>query len=716
MIQFFPSIKNDISVKRAEIKPYTNNPFRLRNQPGKDTVSFKSIFRITEISGIPSAYSRIIMVSSKEQKEFGLLISALRGEGLQKELDTSFKKRRHSLEKTISKILIQKSKEYPDKNVQELLQQMAPMAEKRIAPIQLRILKAARKEAKRGLEGKTQDIVLENLKKARTAILLNNEHFFKRKKIIDSIKDISKAEKNQNNHESLQNITEILLKLPNSRNHQDSFIVKYQRRSSREIGEKLIEPYTSTKEHIIPSNDQGGFLAVMAMENWERSDEPFHELVIRRPKIVRNIIHQFNVIEQKIRHGEIADPNNYLYETSEKLYTASDHFIDLHYKKTTKPPIQNNPIIATAIKETGIKTVNRSKKLPENTKIPQPKTKTPNTFIENSKKTYLSSEDKLKEQSKLKEKQFRSAKRVEILAKNLLQEEENNIVLKDLDIIRTSINTAMPLKREQISNPYIKWSDKQAETVSSVLKQMEKHFSELKEVTKQQKFKKTEKQRLSKEEKTSILLRTARKLIKTKILNQEHSAVEKDLATLEAAIKNNQTVKPEEISSPFINTKKELDNHKILRQIVINLSAQPNAKELKANILSPQKNNRIQIPSSLTEESPDNEIIKFFEASLKKLRRNATEPKIKRILDPKTNTRKKVKIEAPSIKDEMINSLKNTKAFLEQQGSFGFNSPNFINYLKDLASKDSNVHNNSLYRGIITNLSKLLNSEKELAA
>lgn len=354
MIQFTPFFRSDTSLNKVENKPYSSSSFRLGNRFTCDEVSFKKTFIITDFPQLPCAYTREIMLTTREQKEFGALIPSLKGKNLQEKLLKTFQNRWDYLEKNIALFLAKKAQVYPEKNIQEILQILAVGAEKKISNIQLKILQRAEIYTIKNMPlGNSRENVLENLKKAQEAIFLKKEkNIFKRKKVLGSIIEIEQNEKNAINKVHLKKIIEIVDKLPNSLKSKWAFIVKYQRRESREIGERLLNPYISTKDHIIcksdkknTSSDPWNFLAVSGHINWLRGSMPFDKFVAKNPWVIPNITYQLKVIKEFIEKNKIESLRTYIPDVSQNLYIQSKGMIDLPYREFStvfiKKPVQS---------------------------------------------------------------------------------------------------------------------------------------------------------------------------------------------------------------------------------------------------------------------------------------------------------------------------------------------------------------------------------------
>lgn len=567
MIQLFPFIKNDTSVKKAEIKPYTKSPFRLIPQSLGDEVCFKgnplkrTPFKLIRESGIPDAYNGEIMVSTREQEAFGISVAKQTGKGLQKLLSSTFKKQKiDTLEKKLANLFAAKAGLYPEKNLQEILKELALTEEKKLIEIQLKILEKATDAAQQGLKNKLKNTVLEHLINSKKNILeKGNKPFFDKQQNIYPLIKLSKIERNntnQTNFVGLKTIIEILSDLPTVGNNKSAFIVEYQRHCSDKIAERLINPYTATTDHIDLFCKGGvskkrNYLAVMNLENARRQDKPFDIYITENPEIPQHIVHQFSVIEQKIKSNELIGYENYLPSVSETIFNKSKGKIDLEYRKLlpdlekAKPSLQKNN----------------------------------------------------------QETQSRLFKKTLSLVINRIPEECQDMPLQDLEKIQEAIQKNITIRKEELDSSFAKFHEGAATTNLSLLTKIVEHLETLPDPT-------LEKQSVSKSlavskpkppastpKKAVIsnpilpsvtidkkemefrsqhyrLIAKIHKLVRKKLPNTHQMIILRDLKTIQKAITDKTVVEKNTIISPFIgiSENKNNTNFLILEQTAINLS------------------------------------------------------------------------------------------------------------------------------------------------
>lgn len=213
----------------------------------------------------------------------------------------------HHVEKRVFHILKKLNKKNPDATLAQLLVQEAPKHFKRLQMRQLRILDKIDIYSM-ALSGDLKTKINALSSNARGQILSVadskdiNAQYFKRKLFINPIRELMDA--NPDNA-TLKLIYQSVEKLPNSKNDLDSFVIKYFRRSSREIGQRLVSPSVSTVEHLLPvakegENDIRNYLPECAHCNGERHDMFLHKWIQKHPEMLSNILVTVKEIFSKI--------------------------------------------------------------------------------------------------------------------------------------------------------------------------------------------------------------------------------------------------------------------------------------------------------------------------------------------------------------------------------------------------------------------------------
>lgn len=333
MLITFSPIKNEL------IKPKSAccaSPIRLqlKSQPTVDQVNFGYGFCLKNIPNLPCAYCGAIMVSQKEQMQFEKFIADAKGQDLQRALTRMFGDKKPCVEKEMAEEFVRASKQEPDKNLKELIFKMLKPAEEKIIAKQKGILNQA-KDFSDNLIGEGKVFAKRDFDITNKLIENSNDDCsFKRKNILYAFKRLSKIETNPGNVQVFEKMIDVLKTLPTSGTDKNAFIVKYQRRTSREIGERLLNPYISTAEHIHPFSDKGAseasnYLLVDAKCNENRGDGPFSDFIEKNPNVIGFIKKNIATIVQKIKRGIIRDMDDYPLKVTNNLKIESNGKINI---------------------------------------------------------------------------------------------------------------------------------------------------------------------------------------------------------------------------------------------------------------------------------------------------------------------------------------------------------------------------------------------------
>lgn len=258
--------------------------------------SFEST-SLTSLRGIHCPCCGLLMVTMEDFSK--ILIEQNLSGSSKKALESvaKFSASMHHVEKRVFHILEKLSKENPGATLAQLLVQEAPKHFKNLQIRQLRVLD----------EIDIYSIALPEDIKAKLSVLSStaraqilsvadsnniNSKYFKRKMFVNPVRELMEA---NSDNPILKKIYAAAEKLPNSTNDVDSFVIKYFRRSSREIGQRLVSPSLSTVEHILPvakdgENDIRNYLPECAYCNGERHDTFLHKWIQKNPKMLKNIL------------------------------------------------------------------------------------------------------------------------------------------------------------------------------------------------------------------------------------------------------------------------------------------------------------------------------------------------------------------------------------------------------------------------------------------
>ncbi len=163
--------------------------------------------------------------------------------------------------------------------------------------------------------------------KCRTIILSDDEQdTFKRKIFLNSLGEIIP---NENEREIFANIKNKALFLPTSESSKNAFVVKYSKRSHKEIVRRIFISSTGSIEHITPAslgglNTIGNFLLTCASGNRYRENMPLEDYIKRHPKITQYMQMYIDDIIREIHNGNLKGNETYPYKIKKKLFEESN--------------------------------------------------------------------------------------------------------------------------------------------------------------------------------------------------------------------------------------------------------------------------------------------------------------------------------------------------------------------------------------------------------
>ncbi|MBQ2984602.1 MAG: hypothetical protein IJD57_07395 [Candidatus Gastranaerophilales bacterium] len=168
--------------------------------------------------------------------------------------------------------------------------------------------------------------VREKTTKCRQIIISENEKdFFKRKIFLASLEGIIPKE---NEREIFADIKNKALFLPTSESSKNAFVVKYSKRTQKEIARRLFIASTATIEHITPAslggtNNIGNFLLTSASGNRYRENMPLVEYIKRHEKIPQYTQAYIDCVIEEIHKGNMQGSETYPYIIKKKLFEES---------------------------------------------------------------------------------------------------------------------------------------------------------------------------------------------------------------------------------------------------------------------------------------------------------------------------------------------------------------------------------------------------------
>lgn len=359
LITFASQRHEPIKIKSKFCTPASN--LQLKNQPACDQINFGQKnnsyeFALKKISGLPCAYCGKIMHTNQEQKLFGVEIAELTGKKLRDKLAFLRASPEVPFEQNIANLLTEKSKELSGENIQELLIDMFPDAEKKLIQHQTKILNQL-PEIMNKLTGATKEKAFGKLDEMNSILnKKNSDLLFKKKAILDSFKIIQEAETNPDNKSHLKKAFQVLVTLPRAKDDTNAFIVKYSRRSPRETGEVLIDPFTSSAEHLIPDSKGGSskpfnLLCIHKHCNENRNVQEIPDLIKNNSTIILHIKNHLKIVTKKIKQYEVFGFSRYPTQIAKTLKTLSNGEININTKNYHPPSPKLEKIQAALVKK-----------------------------------------------------------------------------------------------------------------------------------------------------------------------------------------------------------------------------------------------------------------------------------------------------------------------------------------------------------------------------
>lgn len=235
------------------------------------------------------------------------------------------------LEKRVFNLLLKLQKQYPEKNLPKLLETKKHDLEAKLINKQSKVF------------GKIHDYCSkkcseDKMKELDTIIQDSYDEMYGRKpKVTFSRKKfiglIYKFTRNMEPKEQ-DKILGMAEKLPTSQNMFEAFIVKFSRKSNREIAHRLIERSVGTIEHIKPRAEGGednvyNYAVECAEDNWTRGCQPMIEQIKKHPDMPQNAQKHINQIINLVNKGKASVNAEYVRELKGALYRASGGIIDL---------------------------------------------------------------------------------------------------------------------------------------------------------------------------------------------------------------------------------------------------------------------------------------------------------------------------------------------------------------------------------------------------
>ena len=292
---------------------------------------------LKELDNITCPYSGVKMLSSKKMDKIERELNLCSNIHERMDALEPYQKCMQNLEKRVYTILKGYEINYPDRTMNDCLNELKPQCLAELRIDEFKVLDEVDSISNR-LDATTALEVRKITTDARKKILEDKEdQIFKRKDLLAQIHDVTEGCKNQ---EIVEEMWAIANKLPRSSNNFNAFVVKYANRSPQEIATRLLRPSTASIEHIRPANphsdeiesgenDLTNFMLVSRDWNSGRGNTPLPEFIQDHPNIPRYSQMYINDIMKSIKKGKLLDCDWYPYIIKETLYQESDGLIDL---------------------------------------------------------------------------------------------------------------------------------------------------------------------------------------------------------------------------------------------------------------------------------------------------------------------------------------------------------------------------------------------------
>lgn len=345
-------------------RPNPSNSFRSNIQKDVFIPSFgkskrpsseaQSNFPIKKLDNIPCPSCGEYMLPQRTVNE---IVNKIRGTEENKYLETlkPYKNYMRPIEKQVFEMLVEEKTKNPTKDLQEILNinasqgyRLAKLEEKQLELIDTMIEDASQ------LKGYKKYLINSFLNKSAVIVMEGKRgEPFKRMTFIDGLKDIRKKLNDEQLYKKLEKTAQTL---PQSSDDADAFIIKYSRRGSKEIAERLINTAGATTEHIKPYSDpnnpheteqekrkkniNSNFMAECESCNSQRGNMPLEDWFEKEPDMPQNTKKHIKEVIKRIEDGKLVNFEQYPLQVAQTLHDESNGAINIYpeVKKYTDAP------------------------------------------------------------------------------------------------------------------------------------------------------------------------------------------------------------------------------------------------------------------------------------------------------------------------------------------------------------------------------------------
>lgn len=240
-----------------------------------------------------------------------------------------------SLEKRIYKLLCSLNEKYPNISLKKLLKIKKVDIETKLIDKQSKVFGNIYNYGKKYLSDEKFEQLGEIFQECYDEIYGRKLHTtFSRKKFIGFIylftRDLNKKQ--------AKKLISLAEKMPSSKDMYEAFIIKYSRKSNKEIVMRLLQRSVGTIEHIKPKAEDGSdniynYALECANDNWNRSSNPMFLQISKNPKMPANAQKQVNQIIELVNQKKCNVDGKYVHALKDALYRESGGIINLDISK-----------------------------------------------------------------------------------------------------------------------------------------------------------------------------------------------------------------------------------------------------------------------------------------------------------------------------------------------------------------------------------------------
>lgn len=288
-----------------------------------ETLMYHRIYSdLKDISNLPCGYCGEVMLSVPNRKRIAKDLSTLKGEALSEAIEKNKKFFRYH-KSNVAKKVAQIARNNPEMDIQQAFQKLAPLYITQLETEQLEVVRRLDNLYGQAFDSEEAIKVFQNILYETTQWIKNKseDEPFKRKAFLEEFKKILSLPLFQKNLQLTKKIYKEAEKMPQSVESESAFVIKYHRRSAREISELMIYEPLSTIEHI-KTQESGGLtspenLSIICAHcnNLVRRNKPMDKFVDEHPEIAENLKKNFDAIlaytrkQNKMLYKKLSEQN-----------------------------------------------------------------------------------------------------------------------------------------------------------------------------------------------------------------------------------------------------------------------------------------------------------------------------------------------------------------------------------------------------------------------